>query len=267
MGLQAKDRHRLVEFIFQRQKEDGAFAACPSLPATVADTYYALSMLKMLDNCYGNQALFSRINGEKIQIFVRAHVPIRHSLPLRVRFFLHEIFRMVTKDLVADGEALFYADPCDDLDVGKRLSYENYYYVGQLAGDFQKSFQVPDFHLADCTSRDVYFYLLSFAEDAKKRAAEIGDWLKRCQNHDGGFGFFPGTTSYIEYSDYCLSALSSMGQPPLRVQQAGQYILACRTGSGGFSRSTKAAPFLDASCHALHGLSCLQHLVTGRLRP
>ncbi len=264
--LQEKDRHRLVEFIFQRQKEDGAFAACPTLPSTVADTFYALSMLKMLDNCNGNRSLFSRINGEKIQAFVRAHVPIRHSLPLRVRFFLYEIFRMVTEAPLADEEA-FYADPCDDLDTGKILSYENYYYIGQLAGDFQKSFQVADFHLADCTSRDVCFYLLSFAEDAKKRAAEIGDWLKRCQNHDGGFGFFPGTTSYIEYSDYCLSALSTLGQPPLHVRQASQYILACRTGSGGFSRSTKAAPFLDASCHALHGLLCLQRLVTGRSRP
>ena len=262
MGLQAKDRHRLVEYIFQRQKEDGAFAACPSLPATVADTYYALSMLKMLDNGNGNRFLFSRINGEKIRAFVRAHVPIRHSLPLRVRFFLQEIFQMVADDLVAEEEVPSYTDPCDDLDAGKKLNYENYYYARQLEGDFQKSFQVADFHLADCTSRDVCFYLLSFAEAAKKRVAEIGDWLKKCQNHDGGFGFFPGTTSYIEYSDYCLFSLSILRRQPLHLRRAGQYILACRTGSGGFARSTKAAPFLDASCHALHGLSCLENFVT-----
>ena len=266
MGLREKDCCKLVEFIFQRQKEDGAFAACPSLPATVADTCYALRMLKMLDHCYGIRSFFSRINGEKIQAFVRAHVPIRHSLPLRVRFFLHEIFHLVTEGLVADEEASSYADPCDDLDAGKRLSYENYYYIGRLAPGIQESFQVAGFHLADCTSRDVCFYVLSFAEEAGRRSEEIGDWLARCQNHDGGFGFFPGTTSYIEYSDYCLTALSLLHQPPLHVRQAEQYILACRTSAGGFSRSTRAAPFLDASCHALHGLLCLQNVTTGDLQ-
>ncbi len=259
-ALQEKDIEKLSEFIFQRQQEDGAFAACPSLPATVADTFYALSMLKMLDNCNGNRLLFSRINGEKIRAFVRAHVPIRHSLPLRVRFFLHEIFHMVTKDLVTEEEAPSYADPCDDLDVGKKLSYENYYYVSRLAAHLAKRLQVVDFHLDNCTGKDVYFYLLLFADEAETRAAEIGDWLQRCQNCDGGFGFFPGTTSYIEYSDYSLSALSILHRPPLHQRQAGQYILACRTAVGGFSRSTKAAPFLDASYHALNALFCLQSL-------
>ena len=261
-GLQEKDIEKLLEFIFQRQKEDGAFAACPSLPSTVADSFYALSMLKMLDNCNGNRLLFSRINGEKIRAFVRAHVPIRHSLPLRVRFFLHEIFHMVTEDPVTEEDAPSYVDPCDDLDVGKRLNYENYYYVGRLAGHLRKRFQVVDFHLADCTGKDVYFYVLSFAEDAERRFVEIGDWLQRCQNCDGGFGFFPGTTSYIEYSDYSLSALSILHRPPLHRRQAGQYILACRTAAGGFSRSTKAAPFLDASYHALNALLCLQNFTT-----
>ena len=261
-GLQEKDIEKLSEFIFQRRKEDGAFAACPSLPSTVADTFYALKMLKKLDVHCEHSRLFSLVDGEEICAFVRAHVAIRHSLPLRVRFFLHEIFRMVTKDLVAEEGAPSYVDPCDDLDVGKRLNYENYYYVGRLAGHLQKRFQVVDFHLSDCTGKDVYFYVLSFAEDAERRFVEIGDWLQRCQNCDGGFGFFPGTTSYIEYSDYSLSALSILHRPPLHQRQASRYILACRTAAGGFSRSTKAAPFLDASYHALNALLCLQNFTT-----
>ncbi|HHB76321.1 MAG TPA: hypothetical protein ENK84_07235 [Desulfobulbus sp.] len=267
MGLQKKDIEKLSEFIFQRRKDDGAFAACPSLPSTVADTFYALKMLKKLDDHCENSPLFSRIDGEKIRAFVRAHTAIRASLPLRVRFFLQEIFRMVTKDLVTEEGISSSIDPCDDLDVGKRLSYENYYYVGRLAAHLQKKFQVDDFHLGNCTGKDVYFYLLLFAEEAETRTAEIGDWLQRCQNCDGGFGFFPGTTSYIEYSDYSLSALSILHRQPLHCRQAGQYILACRTAAGGFSRSTKAAPFLDASYHALNALFCLQSFMADQLRP
>ncbi len=261
IGLQEKDIEKLTEFIFQRQKEDGAFAACPSLPSTVADTFYALRMLKRLDDYNGNLHLFSRIDGKKIRAFVREHGAIRHSLPLRVRFFLYEIFHLVVEE-----NASFYVDPCDDLDLGKKLTYENYYYVGRLAGNLQGSFQVADLHLADCIGKDVYYYCLLFAENAEKRRLEISDWLQRCQNCDGGFGFFPGTTSYIEYSDYTLSALSILNRLPLHCRQAGQYILACRTAAGGFSRSTKAAPFFDASYHALNALFCLQDFSTDPLQ-
>lgn len=248
--LDEGDVDRLVSFIFQRQKENSCFAAAPSLPATVADTCYALTMVRQLDSLSPKRRLFSRINREKIHAFVAAHVPVRTSLPLRVRFFLWSISRLVA------GEAADYEDPCDDLEPSI-LTFENYYYLGRLAGELRQGFRVEPLRLADCTCRDLYFFLLSFPEAAAARARELGGWLQNCWNYDGGFGFFPGTTSYIEYCDYSLSALSLLNMRPLHCRQAQQYILACRTGAGGFSRSTKAAPFLDASCHALHALECL----------
>jgi prenyltransferase beta subunit len=99
---------------------------------------------------------------------------------------------------------------------------------------------------------------LSFPEAAASRAGELVDWLRKCQNCDGGFGFFPGTTSYVEYCDYSLSALSLLNIRPADPVNAGQYICYCQTGAGGFSRSARAAPFLEASYHALQGLLCLR---------
>ncbi len=251
-GLEGVWINRLIEFVFHRQRDDGAFAASPSLPSTVADTFYALTILKKIDVLYPDQHIFQSINRKKIAAFIWAHESIRNSLPLRIRFFLYAISRLVA------GEHASYRDLCDDLDAGGMLNYENYYYLSRLSRDVWKRFRVAELCLDDCTCKDVYYYLLCSAKKDTGLADEIGSWLQRCQNYDGGFGFFPGTTSYIEYCDYSLSALSLVNRQPLHPQQARQYILACRTGAGGFSRSTGAAPFLEASCHAVHSLLCLR---------
>ncbi len=253
-GLQEQHLCQLTRFIVQRQKEDGAFAACPSLPSTVADTYYSLSMLKKLGDYDGKSHFQSCIDRKKIRAFVRAHIPLRTSLPLRVRFFLHEIFRLVAE------EGASYDDPCEDLDPGQRLTCENYFYAGQLSEKFREASLAVALDLAKCTGKDVYYFLLSSPGNIGRRPAEIIDWLQRCQNCDGGFGFFPGTTSYIEYSDYSLSSLGLLHQQPLHYQKAEHYLLACRTAAGGFSRSPGAAPFLDASYHGLNALFCLGNL-------
>ena len=84
------------------------------------------------------------------------------------------------------------------------------------------------------------------------------DWLRACQNYDGGFGFMPGTTSFIENTFYGLRALNLLGGKPKDMEMALNYVLSCRTKSGGFSRKANAAPFLDATYYAIGSLMELQ---------
>lgn len=86
---------------------------------------------------------------------------------------------------------------------------------------------------------------------------ELLAWLRRCQNGDGGFGFFPGTTSFIENSHHTLAALTLLGGTPDQPEQARQFVLSCQTGRGGFGRGLRTAPFLDSSWHALASLRLL----------
>lgn len=84
---------------------------------------------------------------------------------------------------------------------------------------------------------------------------ELIAWLQACQNGDGGFGFFPGTTSFIENCHACLRALAFLGAKPLDPELAASFLSGCQTAGGGFSRGGRAAPFLDATWHALASLS------------
>lgn len=73
----------------------------------------------------------------------------------------------------------------------------------------------------------------------------------------GRFGFFPGTTSFIENCHHALAALTMLGGAPDQPEKARQFVLSCQTAGGGFGRSLRAAPFLDSTWHALPSLRLL----------
>jgi prenyltransferase beta subunit len=97
-------------------------------------------------------------------------------------------------------------------------------------------------------------------QQIKEEAEELTGWLQRSQNGDGGFGFFPGTTSFIENSHAALAALSLIGAKPVDLVNARYFIISSQTGGGGFARSPGAAPFLDASWHGVASLRLLAEM-------
>ena len=72
---------------------------------------------------------------------------------------------------------------------------------------------------------------------------EIVDWLQRSQNGDGGFGFFPGTTSFIENCHAGLAALTLLAAVPVDLVNARAFVIACQTGAGGFRVISAPLPF------------------------
>jgi hypothetical protein len=151
-------------------------------------------------------------------------------------------------------------------------SYEELYYLLASGEQEQKTTAVPDqggfFNLPWKTVRECFFYvrlqgkrLLQAAGEQERKA--LADWLAASQNLDGGFGFYPGTTSFVENCFYGLDALNILRAQPANAVRASAFILACQTGAGGFARNPMAAPFLDSSLEALRALAALQNM-TGR---
>jgi len=118
---------------------------------------------------------------------------------------------------------------------------------------------------AHCAVEDAarYLFLQEMGGRRGEEAEELAGWLQRSQNGDGGFGFFPGTTSFIENCHAALAALSLLGARPLDPANARAFLLSCQTGGGGFGRSPKAAPFLDASWHGVASLRLLAEMEEG----
>jgi hypothetical protein len=236
---------KLRDFILSRQKDEGGFAAVPSLPATIQDTFQALEQLALLDPYLPVQQP-SAINKSGLrQLIERYRGDESDSLPPRLLYYLTRIAAFA-------GEEISFGSPQPSADE----SYENLYFLSRISSsiplpeNWQPGRQTWKF------CRELYF-ALSLKTGTFENLDILTAWLRACQNGDGGFGFFPATTSYIENSHYCLASLAILGARPENIKAAREYIVSCQTAAGGFARTGKAAPFLDSSWHALLALEAL----------
>lgn len=244
-ALHRIDLDRLRDFILQRQKPDGCFATAPSLPSTVADTWYGVALCCLLDALDPESAMHDALDRKKILLFVRRHDALRQGLPLRILYFLSALERYATGKWPGLPESLAARFN------GHSLDCVHFFYLRRLFPRQYRRVRVSPPDLGHATCRDIFFCL----QGGVQGNSVMGAWLCRCQNDDGGFGFFPGTTSYMEYCDYALSALHLLGREPLSRQRAEDFIVHCQAGNGGFARAIRALPFLESSWHAMHALA------------
>ena len=106
----------------------------------------------------------------------------------------------------------------------------------------------------------IVFDLARAMQDSTLPLSELTTWFQSCQYWDGGFGFLPHTTSFIENCHTCVRALALLEVKPLDLPSAYDFIFACHTASGGFSRNGRAVPFLDATWHAIAGIALIKSL-------
>ncbi|NOX25920.1 MAG: hypothetical protein GXP59_07400 [Deltaproteobacteria bacterium] len=247
------DVEQLIEFIFLRYKEDGGFAAFPSLPSTIEDTFYAVDMVEKLHRLAPNIDLLPRIRPDIMADFIKIHSGGKAPLTVRLRYYLDEISRICGLAPYSTSGADFRHE--------KIISFAGIYYLTAKSSikyvDTAGGTGLPPIDLEHCTCKDVYYNVLLHQKPDLSQRKMLVAWLKKCQNYDGGFGFYPGTTSFIENCDYCLTALSVLADTPFDMTGAARFILACQCAAGGFSRNIRAVPFLESTWHATNIFSSL----------
>ncbi len=74
--------------------------------------------------------------------------------------------------------------------------------------------------------------------DAPEPSTGGGDtveWLRSCQNADGGFGLAPGLLSDMDSTYRAVDALATLGQAPTDGQACVEWVLSCRNNDGGYA--------------------------------
>jgi len=251
------DYAALMEFVRKRRKDTGGYGATPRLPATIQDTFQAVAITLVL--------------GEE--------TPTPQSEPALAEYLARMLavswlgidttFRLLITCRVC-GLALDGARVRSHLAafLARDASLAATYYVRRIAREIlgeDSSFRGSGRSLmlpASCAVGDVARYLFLKKMDGQPvaGAGELVAWLQRSQNGDGGFGFFPGTTSFIENCHAGLAALSLLGARPIDLDGARAFVASCQTGRGGFGRSQRAAPFLDASWAGVASLRLLEEM-------
>ena len=251
------DYTALMEFLLKRRKATGGYGATPRLPATIQDTFQAVAIRLVL----GEETPTPQAEPALAQYLARMlAVP---WLGIDTTFRL--LFTCQICGLGMDAPRLRSHLVAS---LNRDASLAAVYHARRIAWEMLG--EEPDFRDSDrsvmlpapCAVGDVARYLFVKKMDGQPAAGakELAGWLQRSQNGDGGFGFFPGTTSFIENCHAALAALSLVGARPSDPVNLRAFILGCQTGRGGFARSPKAAPFLDASWHGIASLRLLAEM-------
>ncbi len=248
---------KAASFALERQKPNGGFGATPTLPATIEDTYHGLKIL----HCIGTYCNRDRV----IQYGLNKHLEF-------LRHFTKEPRNLSAKTIF---QLVWCFTKCGGIQEAKNLihkwlrfahcnSREDYYYLFRTYELLQMAKSGPI-----CRENFIAFDGILFNRwmaiflDLQCKTGLIdkemaSDWIKRCQNYDGGFGFLPGSTSYLENSHYALVALFKLGKGlGNKSFEAVDFVLSCQSEPGGFSRKANAAPFLDATWHGTSSLILL----------
>lgn len=252
------DRAALLGFVEKRRKTTGGYGATPRLPATIQDTFQALA----------------------IRLVLGCEPPSPETEPGLAEYLIRMLavpwlgigttFRLLTAcricGLARDaGRLRSHLTVC----LGRDQSLAATYYASRIAREVlgaepeeffgsQRQAALPSrFAVQDAAG---YLAVKAMAGQRAGEAEDLVGWLQRSQNGDGGFGFFPGTTSFIENCHAALVALGLLGAKPLDPVNARAFLVGSQTGAGGFARSPGAAPFLDASWHGIAGLRLLDEM-------
>jgi len=265
-GILRKLGPKTLEFVLARQKDDGGFGATLHLPSTIEDTYFGLSLLAMLTRASNDTKGIK----ERISRSIQYLEGLRPQANWNPKTFYYYLLGRGIVGLETTPETLNFLH-CTQRD-HKRILEDLYYLckardklgleplgiekLGARKINFTQWRTVKELWLklsvADLTS----------TEHRPEREDAI-NWVVACQNSDGGFGFYPGTTSFIENCHICFMVLEMLKASPRDAAAAQDFIFRCRTARGGFARKNGAAPFLDATWHAISSLKLLGPLLKG----
>jgi len=253
-----------VPFVLSRRKETGGFGATPRLPATIQDTYHALHVL---DLARRHGVADSKGHDPATDVQLRSYLDrCRRSLSVGAATTFQMLWCCRTAGLKLEADAVE-----SRVIAGMRTAdcLEDWYYWARIPAEVlgrKPTILAEEHRLAAILGRAwrgvdeawMHMYLQRlFRNSLPQTAPKLIAWFRASQNGDGGFGFFPGTTSFVENCHYGLRALKALGAEPADPEKARRFVTACRTVSGGFGRGLRAAPFLDTTWHAVAALDLL----------
>jgi hypothetical protein len=244
-------------FCYKRKKATGGFSATPRLPPTIQDTYHAINILAAL----AKQGLTpaSPNDGPLLIYLSQARPAEAHSA--KVTFQRLAALRLAGGAVEVEPIKAF---------IRRRLTetatLEERYYCCRLAREVLGLDDPDQFHwLPEPTTGWSFrtatelWMLLTLAQGQPPGERDLTSWLQACQTYDGGFGFFPGTTSFMENGYDCLRALRRLGSTPRDPEGCRAFILACHNQTGGFARKGGATAFLSSTWQAVASLDLLAH--------
>ncbi len=250
-----KRSHRLqlskaIQYLRDREKKEGGSSFAPDLYPDIEDTYYAIRTLQLLEVGISRSRTADYLKSinwtdvrfpRMVYMLLYLHLSVESELPPQLIDPLRKDWSRLTS-----LDAQYYSD-----EIQKLLNQP----LNTLTSLSSFEFQTRD------NLQNVYkkvSILQNRGIDFDKQ--ETIRWVQLGQNGDGGFGFYPVTTSYMENTYSALEILSKLQALPWRIDACREYILGCQTKSGGFGRAPISFPFIESTFQAVSSLLMLEDM-------
>ncbi len=248
-----------ASFAKKREKVGGGFGSTTLLPPTVEDTFFGLAIL---DLC---QALDKNSKGKHLSYL--STISWKDLLPETLLYYLKALslldealpnskdLRKYLEEFLAKSSSV------------KRLAI--LFSIAQTLGLAEKSRRFPLKEIKEEIKQkilrmlpkekklplELLYYLLPALPEFVEKNLNL---IIASQNPDGGFGFIPGTTSFMENTYFGINILYYFN----RLEKEGSkktisFVLSCLNGDFGFGRNSQGISFLNTTFYGLYILSIL----------
>jgi len=240
------DRIKTIRFVESHCQSDGGYSFSIDAPSTGEDTYYAVRTLGFLK---GRLSL-------KTKRYIQQTVSLSDQLDARSRWrmtWLCHRFQIKTTEILPPVEGRSMADLYYSIKT-RRLVRQRILLLPE-AQDFIDSRTPANLRLIP----DIAYYLLLSHELGHHR--DVRDWVERLrtgQGYEGGYGFVPFSTEFLDVTYLVLMALRAYTTSPIDAGRCHSFVSSCLTNNGGYARRPQAAPAMEATYFAISSLESLQ---------
>jgi len=245
-------RSKLLGFVRTMENPSGGFNYPRDTPASIEETYFALNILDFLGETYSSERTRSFVANTRVD----EETTLKH---LHQMACMCDLLGLPDKDAeIGDTFSVTSRRPRDITNLHYYLMLSKRYGTSRLRektalGILNRTLAIKPLPISSCWRSIEVADIL----EHRIQRAELGEWIKRSQNPDGGFGFYPGTTSFLENTWYALQGLVELGSRPRDPAGCRRFVMLCETRTGGFSRQISAVPTLEYSFMAVSSLAIL----------
>lgn len=242
------DIDRTKEFLLKRFKGDiGGFSGTPLLPPTLEDTYFGVRTLFKIDKSLVLQYKHNIVE------FLRSFIK-QNSLLIENLYKISDIYILLNEDFQKTNERIFrsFLSYTKKIAISK-LSIYRLYCVWKLSEKFNiinvlllikkflkniKPNNVEDIYYLGLIDENIWYQYIEFIVES--------------QNGDGGFGFYPGTTSYLENTYFALQIIGNFyPEGAEAISKGKEFALACYNWDGGFARKPGGISYLATTYYGV----------------
>lgn len=279
------DIESLRNFVLSRRGPDGGFSFCKPLPSSLPETYYAVYILKSIDDEIPSRKelvefLHGSIREEPYAIFYTLNCLklLDEDLPDMSGFLLERLEEVMERaeqrqNLDAGGTTATYSFEMPSAVREVYLIASSLRLLGkgipEAVEEFVENFRKGGGFGAGSPSLQETYYCLHIL-NGRIDANVVISFIRKHECSAGGFAKSPGShPPYLEETYYSLSCLKLLGfrYPAQKIHKILKYIASLQNPNGGFRRSIYGGiSTLEDTYYAVASLSILREMAGAQVR-